>query len=402
MPHFLYKARNGEMDIQSGEMDANSRVELSAMLKQKKLTLMSAEEVKEKKEFKLPAFLQRVGVVDKMLFTRNLGVMLRAGLPFSRAVSILSEQTKSKYFSEVLQQVKVDIEKGGSLADSLEKHPKVFDRLFVSMTRVGETGGNLEEVMDLLSLQLKKDHDIKAKVKGAMTYPCVVVTAMAIIGVIMMVYVFPSLMGMFTESGKELPFMTKLLIGISNAMTHYGIHILAAFVVAVVFFFKTIKTGPGKKAFDGFLLKLPAIGQVIMKFNVARFCRTLSSMITSGVSIVQALETVSGTLGNYHYSTSAKDACVKVQKGLNLSEVLKSYGVIYPSMMVHMVEVGEETGSVEMTLKQVAEFYEDEVDQFTANISSVIEPVLMLVMGGAVGIFALAFIQPMYSIMETV
>jgi type IV pilus assembly protein PilC len=270
------------------------------------------------------------------------------------------------------------------------------------MTRVGETGGNLEEVMDLLSVQLKKDHDIKAKVKGAMTYPCVVVVAMVLIGVIMMVFVFPSLTGMFTESGKELPFLTQLLINISNVMVKYGVYLLVAFVAVAILFFKAIKAGPGKKAFDGFLLKLPAIGQVVMKFNVARFCRTLSSMITSGVSIVQALETVSGTLGNYHYSTSAKDACVKVQKGLNLSEVIKSYGVIYPSMMVHMVEVGEETGSVETTLKQVAEFYEDEVDQFTANISSVIEPVLMLVMGGAVGIFALAFLQPMYSIMETI
>jgi type IV pilus assembly protein PilC len=402
MPHFLYKARNSKLEIQSGEMDATSRVELSALLKQKKLTLISAEEAKEKKEFKLPSFLQRVGVVDKMLFTRNLGVMLHAGLPFARAVGILAEQTRSKYFREVLRQVKTDIEKGGSLADSLEKHPRVFDRLFVSMTRVGETGGNLEEVMNLLSVQLKKDHEIKAKVRGAMTYPCVVIAAMIVIGVIMMVFVFPSLMGMFTESGKELPFMTRLLISISNAMTAYGIYILAAFVVFAILFFKFIKTDPGKKAFDSFLLKLPTIGPVIMKFNVARFCRTLSSMVTSGVSIVQALDTVSGTLGNYYYSASAKDACVKVQKGLNLSEVISSYGKLYPAMMIHMVEVGEETGSVETTLQQVAEFYEDEVDQFTSNISSVIEPVLMLVMGGAVGIFALAFIQPMYSIMETI
>jgi type IV pilus assembly protein PilC len=251
-------------------------------------------------------------------------------------------------------------------------------------------------------VQLKKDYEITSKVKGAMTYPCVILAAMGLVGVLMMVFVFPSLLKMFAESGKELPFTTKALIYISDILRNYGGYLLVALIVFLAVFFKFIKTSAGKKIFDGVLLKIPVFGEIVMKVNVARFCRTLSSMIASGVSIVQALETVSGTLGNYYYSDSAAKACQQVQKGVDLSEVLKGYGKLYPGMMINMIEVGEETGSIERTLAQVAEYYEDEVDQFTSNMSSVIEPMLMLLMGGAVGIFALALIQPMYSIMETV
>lgn len=403
MAQFSYKAKTIEGEVQTGMMESANRAELMSALKQKGLILVSAQQSKGKKgEIKMPDFLKRVGIVDKMLFTRNLAVMLRAGLSFSRALGILAEQTKSSYFRDVLKIVADDVQKGSGLADSLEKFPKVFDRLFVSMTRVGEAGGNLEEVLDMLSIQLKKDHEITSKVRGAMMYPSVILLAMSGVGIVMMVFVFPNLLNMFAESGAELPFLTKCLIFISNALQNYGLYLLLGFIALLVVFVKIIKTPSGKKAFDGFMLKMPVVGGIIMKVNVARFARTLSSMIASGVSIVQALETISATLGNYHYSTSAAQACQSVQKGVNLSEVLSGYGKLYPSMMIHMVEVGEETGSLESTLVQVAEFYEEEVDQFTSNLSSVIEPVLMLIMGIAVAIFAMALIQPMYSIMETI
>lgn len=406
MPQFSYKAKTVDGEIKSGRMEAKDQPELSGILRQKGLVLVSAEQIKGAKKgaIELPGFLKskKVGLVDKMLFTRNLSVMLRSGLPFARALTILAEQTKSKYFSEVLEKVTEDVQKGSALADSLEKYPKVFNKLFVSMVRVGEAGGNLEEVLDMLSIQLKKDHEITSKVRGAMMYPCVILFAMSLIGILMMTFVFPSLLKMFADSKMELPLATRVLIFISDALQNYGIYLFAGFIVLLVMFFKSIKTTAGKRAFDGFLLRLPMVGGIVCKVNVARFCRTLSSMVASGVSIVQALDTVSSTLGNYYYSESAKDACLKVQKGVNLSEVAAEYGKLYPSMMIHMIEVGEETGSVEATLKQVAEFYEEEVDQFTSNLSTVIEPLLMMVMGGAVGIFAIALIQPMYSIMETV
>ncbi|MFA7169978.1 MAG: type II secretion system F family protein [Candidatus Paceibacterota bacterium] len=407
MTKFSYKAKTIEGDVKSGRMEAKDQAELSGILRQKGLVLILAQKLKgdrKKGEIALPGFLKikKVGLVDKMLFTRNLGVMLHSGLPFSRALSILAEQTKSVYFREVLDEVVEDVQKGSALADSMEKYPKVFNQLFVSMVRVGETGGNLEEVLRMLSVQLKKDHDITSKVRGAMMYPSVIIVAMSLIGILMMVFVFPSLLSMFAESGAELPLATRALIFVSNSLQNYGLYILMGFIAFLVFFLRSIKTAEGKKIFDGIILKLPVVGGIVTKVNVARFCRTLSSMVASGVSIVQALETVSGTLGNYQYSESAKDACRRVQKGINLSEVIAEYDKLYPSMMMHMIEVGEETGSVETTLQQVAEFYEEEVDQFTSNLSSVIEPLLMLLMGGAVGVFAIALIQPMYSIMETI
>jgi type IV pilus assembly protein PilC len=404
MTQFSYKAKTTEGEVKNGKIIANDQKEVEELMKRRGLFLISAKDLsgKKKYEIKLPKFMQRVGLVDKMLFTRNLAVMLQAGLSFARALSILAEQTKSAYFREILQDISKDVQKGSSLGDSLAKYPKVFNNLFVSMVRVGETGGNLEEVLSLLALQLKKDHEITSKVKGAMMYPAVILTAMSLIGVLMMVFVFPSLLKMFSESGTELPVTTRALIFISESLQNYGLFILIGFIALLVMFIQTIKTPAGKKSFDGILLKIPVVNGIIMKVNVARFSRTLSSMITSGVSIVQALDVISGTLGNSYYKDSAADACKKVQKGLDLSEVMAEYGNIYPGMMIHMIEVGEETGSLENTLKQVAEFYEEEVDQFTSNLSSVIEPILMLVMGGAVGFFAISLIQPMYSIMETI
>ncbi|MDD3190481.1 MAG: type II secretion system F family protein [Candidatus Pacebacteria bacterium] len=404
MPQFSYKAKTIEEEVQTGIMKADNRADLTALLRQKGLILISAQQDKKntKMELKRPEFLNRVGVVDRMLFARNLAVMLRAGLSFSRSLDVLSEQTKSKYFGEVLKQISQDVQRGTPLADSLQKYPKVFNNLFVSMVHVGETGGNLEEVLDMLAIQLKKDHDITSKVRGAMMYPAVILTAMGGVGVAMMMFVFPNLLNMFSEANAELPASTKALIFISNALQNYGVWIFAGLVVLLILLLKAIKTPEGKKVFDGLLLKLPVVKDIIMKVNVARFSRTLSSMIVSGVSIVQALDIISGTLNNYYFKTSTADACQKVQKGVDLSEVIAGYDKIYPSMMIHMIEVGEETGSLESTLKQVAEFYEEEVDQFTSNLSSVIEPILMLIMGLAVGVFAISLIQPMYSIMETI
>lgn len=404
MSQFLYKAKNAEGELKTGKLIANSQKDLEALMSRRGLVLVSATDLgaKKKGEIKLPKFLQKVSLVDKMLFTRNLAVMLKAGLSFGRALSILSEQTKNSYFREVLSDVSKDVQKGSSLADSLEKYPKVFNTLFVSMVRVGEMGGNLEEVLALLAMQLKKDHEVVSKVKGAMTYPAVIVVAMGLVGILMMMFVFPSLLKMFADSKTELPVTTQFLIFVSNALQNYGFYIFLGFIGLMAAFFQVIKTPGGKKVFDTIILKIPVIKGIVMKVNVARFSRTLSSMITSGVSIVQALEVISGTLGNTFYKESAADACKKVQKGLDLSEVMSEYGDIYPGMMIHMIEVGEETGSLETTLKQVAEFYEEEVDQLTSNLSSIIEPILMLAMGGAVGFFAIALIQPMYSIMETV
>jgi type IV pilus assembly protein PilC len=402
---FSYKAKDSSGRIKYGKFNARDKSELVNSLRSLGLTLISSkEEGKGVREagIKLPQFLKRVSVVDKMLFTRHLRVMLKAGLSFSRAFKVLSEQTNNNYFKEIIQSVQEDINKGNSLADSLAKYPKVFDNLFVSMIRVGETGGNLEEVLDLLAVQLKKEHELSSKVKGAMMYPAVIIFAMVVIGSLMMIFVVPSLLKVFEEMGTELPVTTRMIIAISNTLQNYGVFVFLGFVIFCVLFFRAIKTPKGKKGFDYFLLRLPVIGDVISKVNMARLSRMLSSMIASGVSIVEALEIISNTLGNVYYRDSVKKACEDVQKGVVLSEVIGQYSNLYQPLMIHMIEVGEETGTLEDTLRQVAEFYEGEVEQVTSNLSSIIEPVLMLVIGGAVGLFAVSMIQPMYSIMGSI
>ena len=405
MPQFSYKAVGADKKVKYGKLLAINKSDLLKKLSNMGLTLLSFEEKfskkKEKGDIHISKILKRVSVVDKMLFTRHLCVMLKAGLSFSRALSVLSEQTSNAYFKEVLEDVKKSVQGGTSLADSLEKHPKVFDGLFVNMIRVGETGGNLEEVLNILALQLKKNHELVSKVKGAMMYPAVILFAMVVIGVLMMIYVVPTLLDIFKETETELPATTKVIIFISDTLQNYGIFVLLGFIVLAGLFCWVVKMPKGKKAFDYFILHLPAIGGIASKINMARFSRTLSSMIASGVSIVKALEIISGTLGNTYYKNSIKEAAEDVQKGIALSEVIGRYDKLYHPLMIHMIEVGEETGTTEDTLKQVAEFYEEEVDQITSNMSSIIEPALMLIIGAAVGFFAVSMIQPMYSVMET-
>jgi type IV pilus assembly protein PilC len=398
---YSYEAKTKDGKVKVGKTEANDNSNLSKKLSDIGLIVVSAKELNEKKEKKLEIskILKRVSTMDKMLFTRHLGVMLHAGLSFSRAITVLAEQTNNAYFREILESVREDIQKGNQLADSLAKYPKVFNDLFVNMIRVGEMGGNLEEVLNILYLQLKKDHELTSRIKGAMTYPAVIIFAMVVIGVLMMIFVVPSLLKIFTETGAELPVSTKMIVFISESLQNHGLLILAGFIIFVFIFFKIIKTKKGKQKFDFVLLHLPAIGTIISKINMARFSRTLSSMIASGVSIVQALDIISGTLGNTYYKNSIKDASIQVQKGVALSEIIGSYNKLYYPLMMHMIEVGEETGTLQDTLRQVAEFYEDDVEQVTANLSSIIEPVLMLVIGGAVGFFAISMIQPMYSIM---
>ncbi|MCK5084995.1 MAG: type II secretion system F family protein [Candidatus Pacebacteria bacterium] len=398
---YSYKAKTKNGEFKFGEINAKNRSNLMAKLNNIGLTLISVQESKkeEKKNIEISKILKRVSTIDKMLFTRHLGVMLKAGLSFSRATTVLAEQTENVYFKEILESVREDIQKGNQLASSLAKYPKVFDDLFVNMIRVGEIGGNLEEVLDILYLQLKKEHELTSRVKGAMTYPAVIIFAMVVIGVLMMIFVVPSLLAIFTETGAELPASTKMIVFVSDSFQNHGLLILAGFIAFVFLFLKIIKTKSGKRKFDFTLLHLPAIGKIVSKINMARFSRTLSSMIASGVSIVKALDIISKTLGNTYYKDSIKDACQEVQKGVSLSEVIRRYDKLFYPLMINMIEVGEETGTLQETLKQVSEFYEDEVEQVTANMSSIIEPVLMLVIGGAVGFFAISMIQPMYSIM---
>lgn len=403
---YKYTARDKEGTLIEDSKEAESKKALATDLKQNGLLLTSASEMetsKGKRSMSLLSRLQQISTVpleEKMFFTQNLHVMLHSGISLSVALDTLAEQTKNPRFKMILADVKQSVEKGTSLYDSLTVHKKVFGELFVNMVQAGEQSGQLESTLIQLRMQMKKDHDLRSKVKGAMIYPTVVIIAMIGVMITVVTFVIPKLTDLFTESNLELPLPTRILIAASEFMTTYGI-IVGIFAVAFfVFFIRFIKKPPGKKYWDGFLLKAPIAAPIIKKINLARFSRTLSSLLKTDIPIVESFEITHKTLGNYHYQQVVKTAAEKLKKGISVTEALKRESDLYPPLIVQMISVGEESGSLDTILENLAVFYEETVTETMANFSSIIEPVLILLLGLGVGGIAVSVIMPIYSLTQ--
>ena len=404
MPLYKYGARDQEGKKTEGLMPAQNKADLAHTLKNQGLLLVYAMPQTEKaeKSWQGIPLLRRVSLTEKMMFIKNMAVMIKAGLPVPRVLEILSMQSKSKYFKVVLSNMKEGIKTGKTLADCMSDYPRVFPPIFSSSIRIGEVGGNLEEVLELLAVQLQKDHDIRSKVRGAMIYPSVIIVAMIVIAVLMMIFVIPNLMKIFSEMNIELPLSTRLIIATSNFMTGHIILTIAILIAIPVSFVIFRKSRTGKVAINFLFLHTPLIGGIVKKVNTARFARTLSSLLKSGVAIVSALEIIADSLENTYFREAIGSSAKHVQKGSPLHESIEQYPKLFPPMVAQMIKVGEETGSSEQILAQLADFYEKEVDEITKNLSSVIEPALILVIGGAVGFFAISVVQPMYMVMDYV
>lgn len=405
MPKYIYTAKNIQTSQSlSGELVAENEHDLATQLRAGGALLTSHHEVKEKKgvEVKFLANFSKVPLKEKMLFTRNLAVMVSSGLPVPRAIHNLSVQTKNKRFSKILNTVSEDLQSGMSLGDALSKHPGVFNELFVNMVAVGEVGGSLEEVLEILATQLEKDHELVSKVKGALVYPAVILVAMTGVGVLMLTYILPKITGVFKDMNVTLPATTRFIMAISDFLINNWILaiILVMVVVFGIRFFS--KTTLGKGFFGHLYLFLPILGPIVVKVNCARFARIYSSLLSSGVPVTNALSIVERTLSNVHYKKAMKEATEEIQKGVNLSDILIRYPKLFPVLVPQIIQVGEETGKTEMVLGRLATFYEEEVSQITKNMSSIIEPVLMVVIGAGVGFFAVAMLQPMYSVLENI
>jgi len=403
---FTYTAKSMDGQKKSGAMEAKDKNDLAALLRKDGYFLTSILDKGAKKSFDLGAItaklssIRSISLVEKIMFTRNLAVMIGAGLALNKALGVLQVQTQSQKFKRIIGQIADNVQSGKPFSESLSEHPSAFSNLFVNMVKIGETAGNLEEVLNNLADQMKKDHDIVSRVKGALTYPAVILAVMLLIGYLMMVMVVPKLAATFEDLGTELPSSTKFLIFMSEIMTNYWYMALAG-VIGLVYSFKILlKTEFGKKLFDSLVLRMPVISGLSKKMNSARFCRTLSTLIDSGVPIVEALKILSHTLTNHFFSESLKNAALDIQKGKTLFSSMESYGNIYPPLVTQMIAVGEETGSLTTVLVKLADFYEEEVNNTTKNLSSIIEPIIMVFIGGAVGFFALSMITPMYSVMD--
>ncbi|OGZ07034.1 MAG: hypothetical protein A2942_02965 [Candidatus Lloydbacteria bacterium RIFCSPLOWO2_01_FULL_50_20] len=405
MPKYSYKAQlvaTGE-EV-TGVVEAASKFDLAKDMKAQEKLLLTATEITRGgfSMDKINAYLSRVTLREKILFARNMAVMIEAGLALSRALQVFFKQTKNPKFRMVLQSIVDDINKGSSFSDALQKWNDVFPSVFIFMVRAGEESGGLVEALNVVGSQMEKTYTLKKKIRGAMTYPAVILLVMFVVGILMMLYVVPGLSQTFKEMNVPLPTLTKSIIAISDFLQNQLLlSIIALFGVSgITWWFARTKVGD--RAISWTALRLPIFGKLIKEFNSALVTRTMSSLISAGVDIVHAIEITQDVVSNVFYKETLEQAKKGVQKGDPLSKVFMDHPEIYPIMVGDMMEVGEETGRLSDMLLKIAVFYEDDVDQATSDMSKLIEPLLMVTIGVFVGIFAMAMISPMYSLMDSI
>ncbi|MCX6755204.1 MAG: type II secretion system F family protein [Candidatus Nomurabacteria bacterium] len=403
---FNYKAKSKTGEIFEGTTDAVDRFAVARELAlQGNMPLSVTTELNQKKDVVNDLFQKIFGKVkmsEKIIFTRNLSGMLKAGLSLSRAVSVLEKQTQNPSFSFILSSIHKEIDKGESLSFGLAKFPKVFSSLFVSMVKAGEESGNLAGSLIEIGTNLEKSNSITKKVKGALMYPGVIMSVMVVIGILMLMFVVPTLSKTFTELGVDLPASTRFIINIGNLFSSHPFYLLLIVVGIVIGGFFFFKSKVMKPIFDKIILHLPAIGTLAKELNTARTARTLSSLISSGVPITRAIEITEDVVQNVYYKSILISAKESIEKGAPFSEIFKKHTELYPVMVGEMMEVGEETGKLADMLLEIALFYEEEIDNKTKNLSTIIEPILMVIIGAGVGFFAISMISPMYSIMDNI
>jgi len=346
---------------------------------------------------------KRVKLADLVVFTRQFATMINAGLPIVRALYVLSEQTDNKKLKDVLDDVRKEVEAGLALSESLEKHPKVFTKLYVEMVRAGEIGGILDDVLLRVAFQLEKDQDLRRKVKSAMTYPTVVLVLAILAASFMLIFIVPIFAKMFEDLGGDLPIPTKVAMTLSDILTSpFGVLLYVAAGAAVFFLLRWKKTENGRKAIDPLLLKIPVkIGDIIQKVALARFARTLGTLSAAGVPILQSLEITATSSGNYVIEKALLKSRDAIREGLPIYYPLEDEKV-FPPMVTRMIAVGEETGDIDGMLTKIAEFYESEVDAAVKALTSIIEPLMIVVVGGIVGGIIVAMYLPMFKIFELI
>jgi len=351
-------------------------------------------------KFKLP-LKQGVGTRDLAIFTRQFSTMIDSGLPLVQCLEILSKQTSREHFKKVIEQVTADVEAGSTLNEALAKHPKVFDGLFVNMVNAGEAGGILDVILSRLATYIEKIDSLKRKVKSALTYPAVVLTVAIGVTVFMLTAIIPTFAKLFSDFGAELPMPTKVVIAMSNFLRAAWWAMLLA--IAGIFFAlkRYYTTDGGKHVIDRQMLRVPALGDVLRKASVARFTRTLGTLVSSGVPILKGLEITAETAGNVILSDAIKETRNSIGQGETISGPLAKCDV-FPPMVVQMIAVGEETGALDQMLNKIADFYDDEVDTAVATLTSVIEPVLIVIMGVIVGGMVIAMYMPMFEMVKAI
>lgn len=399
MPVFIWEGKDASGKKVSGEMEAKDLQAVFNVLKGQRVT-PAANKIREKgkgleMEIKIPGFGPKLKSKDTVIFTRQFATMIDAGLPLVQALDILARQHENKAFRKVLGSVKETVETGGTLAEGMAKNPKVFDDLYVNMVAAGENGGILDIILERLSVHMEKSMKLKREVKTAMIYPAVVISAAIIVTAVLLIFVIPTFAELFNDFGSALPLPTQIVINLSNFAVKWWYLMAGALGTCVVMFFRFLKTSRGQEVIHPIALKLPVFGGIIKKVAVARFTRTLGTMLSSGVPILEALNICSRTAGNKVVEREVQRARVAISEGKSMVEPL-SKSEVFPPMVVQMIAVGESTGAMDAMLQKIADFYEDEVDNAVTAMKQLIEPIMILALGIIIGGLVVAMYLPIF------
>ena len=401
---FSYTAKKADGTTYVNFFVADTQTDLFNKIKQSGDILVSYKienDNKAKQLFdKIFSNMSKVKMIDKIIFARNLANMLEAGLSLTRSISVMEKQIKNKKLKKIYNELNLDISSGKTFHDALSRFDNVFPQVFISMVKAGEESGNLADSLKSIANQMDSTYRLQKKIKGAMIYPSVIVSVMILIGIIMMIFVVPKLTATFKDTGSELPGSTKLVIFMSDFLRNHYILLPILILIVIIAVYNILKTKGGRNNFDKLVIKLPIFGQIIKESNSAKTARTMSSLIGSGVDLIQTIDITSEVLQNNLYKKVLAEVKENVEKGKPMSDIFNKYENLYPIFVAEMINVGEETGKLATMLQGVATFYENEVDLKTKDLSTIIEPVLMVFIGAAVGFFAISMISPMYSVMN--
>jgi|tagenome__1003787_1003787.scaffolds.fasta_scaffold20985068_4 type IV pilus assembly protein PilC len=401
---FAYKVRDKSGKLVEGQLEAENAQLVVSKLRSMGYVPIEIEKQGANnlgKDLKIPFLSDRIKLKDVSVFSRQFATMINSGLSMLRSLYILAEQTESKPLAAVVSQVRVDVERGSSLSAALAKHPKAFNRLYVAMVRAGEAGGVLDSVLQRLATTIEKQVELRRKVKSAMTYPAVVSCLVLLLVTAMLLFVIPMFQGIYGQLGGKLPVPTQILINISSIVRNLWYIVFAAEIAAVWGFRRWINSEEGRKRWDAIKLKMPVFGGLAKKTALARFGRTLSALVRSGVPILESLDIVCETSGNWVVSEAVRDTQQQVKRGEPLSKRLEEHDV-FPPMVVQMMAVGEETGALDEMLDKIADFYDQEVEATVNALTSMIEPILIVIMGVVIGGMIISLYLPMFDVINLI
>lgn len=398
MASFHYTAVSADGKQQTGTIEASDFISAGHQLKDQGLTPL---DLRPERSFNWQEYFEGMATVPlkaKIAFIQNLDLLLKSGVAAPRALQIIAKQTANAKFKKIVESLGTAVESGKPLHEAMAEYPKIFSHIFISMIEVGELSGNLDKSLEYLRVQLQREANLKSKTKGAMIYPAVIVGAMVIIGVLLAIFVLPKLTETFKDFDTQLPLLTRIVIAISDFAAANAILVLVGMFILIIGLVLALRSVPGKRALAYVLLRFPMISAITKKINLARFSRILSSLMKSGISVVQGLGVTADALGNVYYQEALRDATENVKLGKPLTESLAKYDNLFPFLVTQMLAIGEETGNLEEILEELAIHNEEEIDDIMKNLSSIIEPLLLLVIGVVVGFLALALIMPIYNI----